>query len=102
MVGAVTSAARAQNLFERLVMPGPLVSGHAKLETECGSCHEPFSHASQTQLCLACHKETRADRQAGKGFHGRDPDAAKLECSHCHTDHEGRSADIVRFDPETF
>jgi hypothetical protein len=102
MVIAVTSTVRAQNLFERLVMPGPLVTGHAKLEKECGNCHEPFSHGTQTQLCLACHKETRADRQTGRGFHGRDPAAAKQECAHCHTDHEGRNADIVLLDPETF
>jgi hypothetical protein len=102
MLSAVTSGVRAQSLFEQLVMPGPLVSGHAKLEKNCGNCHEPFSHASQTRLCLDCHKETRADRQTGTGFHGRDPSAAKLECSHCHTDHAGRSADIVMLDPETF
>jgi hypothetical protein len=102
MVGAVTSTARAQSLFEQLVMPGPLVSGHAKLEKDCSNCHEPFSQASQTRLCLDCHKETRADRQANRGLHGRDPRAAKLECNHCHTDHEGRSADIVQLDTEAF
>ena len=55
-----------------------------------------------TQLCLDCHKDTRADRRTGRGLHGRDPDASKLDCTHCHTDHAGRSADIVLLDPETF
>jgi hypothetical protein len=102
MVIAVTSTVRTQNLFEQLVMPGPLVSAHAKLEKECGNCHEPFSHGTQTELCLTCHKETRADRQTRKGFHGRDPGASKQECTHCHTDHIGRNADIVQLDRETF
>ena len=83
-------------------MPGPLVGGHAKLEKECGKCHEPFSRQSQTRLCLACHEEIAADRRLGKGFHGRQSDAAKRDCKHCHTDHKGRNADIVQLDRETF
>ena len=102
MVIAATSTVRAQSLFEQLVMPGPLVAAHAKLAKECGNCHEPFSHGTQTELCLTCHKETRADRQTAKGFHGRDPSASKQECIHCHTDHIGRNADIVQLDRETF
>jgi hypothetical protein len=102
MASAVTSAVRTQNLFEQLVMPGPVVAGHAKLEKECGSCHEPFSRRSQTRLCLACHKEIAADRSAGKEYHGRQPDAAKQECNRCHTDHIGRDADIIQLDRETF
>ena len=99
---AVTSTARSQNLFEQLVTPGPVVGGHAKLEKDCSNCHEPFSRKSQTRLCLACHKEIAADRQLVKGFHGRQPDATKQECTHCHTDHKGRDADIVQLDRETF
>ena len=102
MACAVTSIAWTQNLFEHLVMPGPLVAGHAKLEKECGSCHEPFSRKSQTRLCLACHKDIAADQAAGRRFHGRQSDAKKEECTHCHTDHVGREADIVQLDRETF
>ena len=36
------------------------------------------------------------------GFHGRRPDITGVECKHCHTDHKGRKADIVQFDPQTF
>jgi hypothetical protein len=100
--GVLASAALSQNLFEKLVMPGPVVEGHAKLEKDCGKCHEPFSRKSQTRLCLACHKEIAADRSVGERFHGRQQDAAKQDCNHCHTDHQGRDADIVLFDRETF
>jgi hypothetical protein len=102
IVSALTSGARSQNLFEQLVMPGPVVNGHAKLEKECGNCHEPFSRKSQMRLCLTCHKEIAADRSTGKGFHGRQLDATKNECTHCHADHKGRDADIVQLDRETF
>jgi Cytochrome c3 len=97
----VMSVARSQNLLEQLVTPGPVVSGHAKYEKDCGSCHEPFSRKSQTRLCLACHKEVALDRQSATGFHGRQTEA-KQECTVCHSDHKGRDADIVLFDRETF
>jgi hypothetical protein len=102
IASAATSALRAQNLFEKLVSPVPIISGHAKYEKDCGICHEPFSRKSQTRLCLACHKETAADRQLVKGMHGRQRDVATQECTQCHTDHKGRDANILLFDPETF
>ena len=92
----------AQNILEKLVIPGPVIQGHVKVEKECDKCHEPFSRQSQTRLCLDCHKETAADRQSRKGFHGLQPNAAKQECRHCHTDHKGREADINQLDRETF
>lgn len=99
---APSLVARSQGIFEKLVMPGPLVEGHAKLEKDCNSCHEPFSRQSQTRLCLACHKDVAADRQDQRGYHGRHPDASKNECRYCHTDHKGRAFDIVQMNRETF
>ena len=98
----LASTVRSQNLFEKLVLPGPVVDGHVKLEKDCSNCHEPFSRKSQTRLCLACHKDVAADRAASERFHGRQPDAAGHDCTQCHTDHKGRNADIVQFDRETF
>jgi hypothetical protein len=94
--------AAAQTLLERLIMPGPLVEGHAKLEARCTNCHEPFSRHSQTKLCLDCHKETAADRATHKGLHGLERAASTEPCIHCHTDHKGRGADISQLDRETF
>lgn len=96
------AALSAQSLFEKLVMPGEVIQGHAKLEKECGNCHEAFSKASQRRLCLDCHKDVARDIDGKTGFHGRRPDVQGVECKHCHTDHKGRAADIVLFDPETF
>jgi hypothetical protein len=99
---AMQGVLSAQTILEQLVMPGPLVQGHAKYEGECGKCHEPFSRQSQTRLCLDCHKEVAADRASRHGFHGRNPVAVKQECRHCHTDHKGREADINQLDRDTF
>lgn len=102
IISLPTAPATAQSWFDRLVMPGPLVKGHAEYEKECNKCHEPYSKGSQTQLCLDCHKDVAADRSQSLGLHGRRPDAVKAECNHCHTEHKGRDADIVQFDRETF
>ena len=98
----LTTVAHSQGLFERLVMPGPLIEGHAKLEQDCNNCHEPFVRQSQTRLCLACHKMIASDRQNRQGFHGHHPEASKAECRVCHTDHKGRPFDIVQLNREIF
>lgn len=99
---AVSGTAHAQNIFERMVMPGPLIEGHAKIEKDCGKCHQPFSKKTQSRLCLDCHDKVDADMKQGIGFHGLRKDIAKTECKHCHTDHVGRGADTVLLDPENF
>ena len=99
---ACASAGRAQTLFESLVLPGPVIEGHAKVEADCGKCHDPGSRKSQPKLCLECHKDQAADIAGARGFHGRDRNAAASDCKHCHTDHKGRTADVVQLDRETF
>ena len=100
MVGSMI--AQSQGLFEKLVMPGPLIAGHEHLEKDCGSCHAPFSRESQTRLCLACHRAVADDRQMQRGFHGRHPEASKSECRVCHSEHKGRTYDAVQLNGETF
>ena len=84
---------------ERVLMPGPVIEGHAKYEDDCRNCHIPFSRASQNGLCLACHKETAADVRQGLGFHGR---LQPQPCRSCHTDHKGRDAKIAPVNEQTF
>ena len=99
----VTSAAVAQvRSIEGLVMPGPVTAAHAELEGTCTSCHVPFARARQSSLCLACHEDVERDVAAASGFHGREPAVADAECSACHTEHEGRDADILGLDTATF
>ena len=97
----MSTPASAQ-LLERVLMPGPVIEGHAQYEDECSSCHQPFSRDLQRDLCADCHTEIRDDIQAMTGFHGRSPTIPGLECAACHTDHEGRDADVVGLDRDTF
>lgn len=92
----------AQNVFEKLVMPGPLAEGHAKLESDCKNCHAPFSKEQQRGLCLACHKEIAADLAKSTGYHGKREEIRNRECAHCHSEHKGRGADLVQLERATF
>ena len=88
--------------FERLVMPGPVTGAHAEYESNCVGCHVRFERQSQRELCLDCHKEIAEDFQTNTGYHSRAPDVGTKECSSCHTEHEGRTADIVGLKEPTF
>jgi len=95
LLGTGMNAEAQIEIFERLVMPGPLISDHAGYEAECSTCHVRFSRNSQRTLCLDCHQEIAADLAAGSGFHAQSPDVGERECATCHTDHEGRDADVL-------
>ncbi|MDH3748550.1 MAG: cytochrome C [Gammaproteobacteria bacterium] len=100
-VGILTSAT-AQAQIETLVMPGKVIEGHAEVETECSSCHLAFDKTKQRALCLDCHEDVASDIDGNIGFHGLSKDASEVRCASCHTDHEGREADIVQLNINTF
>lgn len=95
------TAAVAQT-FDSLVMPGKVIAGHAKLETECKSCHTPFKKADQSRLCRECHKPVAEDIAGKRGYHGLAPAVQDKECKACHSDHKGREANIASFDEKSF
>lgn len=101
-LSANTDESRAQGVFERLVMPGPLAKPHEHLTKKCEACHAAFDRKSQVKLCVACHKPIAADRAAKTGFHGRSPDASTGECRLCHGDHQGRDVDVTGLDQLLF
>ncbi|MGH0028728.1 MAG: cytochrome c3 family protein [Myxococcota bacterium] len=101
LVGVLAAPAVAIDL-ERLVMPGELAAAHAEFESDCGSCHARFDRSSQDALCLDCHEEVAADRAASTGFHGRVSTSRDAACAVCHTDHQGREADIRGLDLGAF
>jgi hypothetical protein len=88
--------------FEKLVMPGRVIAGHAEFESNCGACHDADSEQARPLLCIACHEGIGADRRDGTGFHGKSPAAQGNDCTICHTEHEGRDADIVELDAGLF
>jgi hypothetical protein len=93
---------QANAQIETLVMPGEVIEGHAEYEEDCDACHAKFKRAEQRTLCLACHEEVAGDVSARSGFHGLSADARDGGCATCHTDHEGRDADIVQLDEASF
>lgn len=93
---------RAVGQIETLVMPGDVIEGHAEYEAECSSCHQAFKRTEQRALCLDCHEDIAADVDSDSGYHGLYNDAQNQDCAVCHTDHEGRDADIVQLDEVTF
>ena len=93
--------ATAQNI-ESLVMPGEVISGHADVESECSSCHKPFNRSEQNSLCLDCHESVADDLEAEAGFHGKQQAVRDVDCSNCHTDHEGRLANIIKLNEAKF
>lgn len=88
--------------IETLVMPGKVISGHAKYEEKCDKCHEAFSKKSQRRLCLECHETVAVEIRQKQGLHGRDVTIQTVECKQCHTDHLGRDADIMQFNADLF
>lgn len=88
--------------LEILVMPGPVITGHAKLESECSNCHVAFSRDRQSALCLDCHEDIKDDLESRQGYHGQFDKARAETCASCHTDHEGRSAMIISLDTGRF
>jgi hypothetical protein len=101
LIGISAATARAANV-ETLLMPGKLTGSHAKLEENCGACHDKTDRMHQTPLCLECHKDIANDLNTKHGLHGRMANADKSQCRACHTDHKGRDGDIVNFTPGGF
>lgn len=93
-------AASAQ--LETLVMPGEVIEGHAEIESECDNCHTAFHREEQTSLCLDCHEDVAGDINGRTGYHGLFGAARNRDCVACHSDHEGRDADIIGLDESRF
>ena len=87
---------------ETLIMPGDVVESHSDLESDCSNCHEAFNRSGQNNLCMDCHEDVLADVRNNTGFHGISGDVDGEECAACHTDHEGRGADIIQFVESSF
>ena len=90
--------ARADNL-ESVLMPGQVIEGHAKVETDCQKCHVRFKKGAQSGMCLECHEDIARDAVQGRGYHGH---LSEQECRACHTEHKGRTANIAPLDPKRF
>ncbi len=100
IVEAPPQAHADENSFslKQIMMPGPVILGHADIEKECDQCHGD----DRIKLCRDCHDKVDADITAGEGFHGRMSPSKQVECIVCHSDHLGRNADILNLDQDSF
>lgn len=101
MVGLLKRNTSSETI-ESVVMPGPLSQVHAQFENQCSQCHSAFSKQSQESLCLKCHEQIVEDLTNHSGFHGKNEINKASTCKDCHTEHEGRSFDIIGLDPVLF
>lgn len=83
-----------------LLMPGKVIQGHSKYESECKYCHKPYDKSAQSGFCSDCHKEIGKDIAEKQGYHGLMQEGK--ECRECHTDHKGRDARIVELNTAEF
>ena len=63
IVFSLAGSTAAANTIERMVMPGPVIEGHAKYENECSRCHRLFSKTAQKGLCLGVSQESLGRRE---------------------------------------
>lgn len=89
------------NLHAQL-SPGDLTKYHAHLEgvMNCTKCHDLGDKVSNAK-CLDCHKELKVRIDQRKGYHVSS-DVAGKDCFACHSEHHGRTFEIVRFDEDAF
>ena len=82
--------------------PGPLIEAHAHLEgiANCTKCHTLGQKVSN-QKCLDCHDRIADLVESGRGYHAS-PEVVRQDCYACHSDHHGRTFDVIRFDIQRF
>lgn len=80
------------------ISPGELARAHASLEgiKNCTKCHE-LGAGPSAEKCLACHGEIAEQLDAKRGYHHRAVTAAGKACFECHSDHAGRSFELVHW-----
>jgi len=86
------------------ISPGELSMAHSKYEGmhHCTDCHNlGGTRGAANEKCLACHVEIDQLRKSGLGYHASSEVKGK-QCATCHSEHHGRSFDIVRFEKEKF
>jgi hypothetical protein len=98
-IALLVSLPTSAETVESVLMPGQVIEGHAKVESDCQKCHVRFNKSAQTGQCLDCHKDISRDVAQKQGYHGH---ITEEECRACHTEHKGRNMNIAPLDEKTF
>jgi hypothetical protein len=84
------------------ISPGDLSTLHAQLEgiSNCTQCHVLGNKVSN-EKCLTCHKEIQDRISVQKGYHSSS-DIKGKQCFVCHSEHNGKNFQLIRFDITKF
>jgi len=90
------------NLGMAQLSPGDLSAPHAHLEglSNCTQCHV-LGNKISADKCLSCHTEIKERIDNQKGYHSSSEVKGKL-CFSCHSEHNGKNFQLVRFDITKF
>lgn len=87
------------------ISPGPLAHPHQSLNgtANCTTCHR-LSAGEPTFKCLDCHTEIASRINAHRGLHStyNIKPGSSQECARCHSDHNGESFPLIKWDTKTF
>ena len=86
-----------------MLNPGQLSAKHQELEDNCTSCHKPF-WGINNENCISCHKLSEIGKKKSENISNSDnvknimfhSKLENVECSSCHTDHEGVNSKITK------
>jgi len=82
-----------------MLEPGPLCMSHESLYKPggCKLCHIEGKMVDQ-EKCLSCHIQIMENIRRNAGLHAR----VTSECPYCHSEHHGRTNNLINLDVETF
>ncbi|HWX91449.1 MAG TPA: cytochrome c3 family protein [Terriglobales bacterium] len=87
------------------ISPGPLAEQHQFLDgaIHCTECHKLGSSQPEFR-CIGCHSDIGARIAAKRGLHAsyRIPAGSSQECSRCHSDHNGVTFPMIKWEPTKF
>ncbi|GAB6282431.1 MAG: hypothetical protein STSR0008_11770 [Ignavibacterium sp.] len=84
------------------ISPGELSNPHSKFEglSNCTKCHT-IGEGLSNDKCLGCHTEIKNRIIKKTGYHSSS-EVLNKNCWKCHSDHNGKNFQLVRFDSKTF
>jgi nitrate/TMAO reductase-like tetraheme cytochrome c subunit len=102
IIGIILAISLSSGSLTAQLSPGDLSNSHAHLEglSNCTQCHVLGNKVS-VEKCLSCHTEIKDRIVAQKGYHSSAEVKGKL-CFSCHSEHNGKNFQLVRFDISKF
>ena len=84
------------------ISPGDLSAAHSYLDgiSNCTQCHV-LGNKVTNEKCLICHTEIQSRVNVQKGYHSSS-DVKGKQCFNCHSEHNGKNFQLIRFDVSKF